>query len=676
LRTLLRLLGVAGMVILALLPAGPAAAHAVLVESQPANGATVARAPETVVLRFSEDITARFSSASLLDSAGRTVAGARIARDRSGPRLLVLDLPALPEATYGVDWRVLAEDDGHTTGGVVVFTVGNPPQSPGGPAFQALDTGSGTPPQDVARRWLGLCLLAGLIGGLAFAGLVLRPTAADPDEAARAAVGHARRRVLGLAATAGALASVAGILDLVAQAGRSDAAGPSALATLVFDTRWGHLWTTREAALVALAALALALRASAGAPDRGDRARWTVAGLVVLLLVTVEALGGHAASVGPAQTAAIAAHALTACVWLGGVAALVAVGAVSGGPAVPLPAPGPSDGAENPGPCGAVLLPAPGPSDGAENPGPSGAVPLPAPGPSDGAENPGPSGAGLAALLRLVRGRFTVLAAVSLGLVVATGLYSAGREVGSTRALVDTSYGRVLILKGALLLVAGGLGLANAARLHGWSRLAGRPSRRLVSIEAAAGVVLLLLAGILTETPPARDLPPPAAAAAAVTRTGAADDLVVSVSVTPNRPGPNGFTVLAVSGRRPPPAPVDDITLVLDGGSGAVALRAIEPGRYFGTGDLPSAGVVRATAVVRRGGARLTLPVEWSVAPAATAQPAPSGDGLAPVANALAVTVIGILLALAAWRVAAARRRRRVAVPEAETAQAIPQEVR
>ena len=230
-------------------------------------------------------------------------------------------------------------------------------------------------------------------------------------------------------------------------------------------------------------------------------------------------------------------------------------------------------------------------------------------------------GAGPFDLLRATRGPLTGLVAASVGMVVVTGLYSAGREVERVDALVTTPYGRTLLVKSALLLVLGTFGLANAARLHGrcptWLGLLGRrlsarrPSRGLVVIEAGVGALLLVAVGVLLETAPARG-PAPAAAPAgpATTETASASvaDLVVTVSVTPNRPGMNGFTVLAASSRRPPPAPVDDVELkVLRGRDGdEVALQQVAPGRWFGTGRLDQAGRLRLTTVVRRAGTRLS----------------------------------------------------------------------
>lgn len=619
-RIWLRTLGTAAALLLVLLPARPAAAHAVLIESQPASGTTVAAAPRVALLRFSEDISPEFSAASLLDSTGRTVDGTRIATDRRGPRQLALQLPRLAPGTYGISWRVLAEDDGHTTGGVVVFTVGSP--SPGAPALRASAPGDGTPPQDIVRRWLGLCLLAGLIGALAVAAVVLRPAGAAAAEPVRVAVDEARRRALTLAAGAGGLAAVVGGADVAVQTYRSGPLGLSTAVTLLSDTRWGHLWVAREVVLLALAALAAALRSPARVPDRRGTAAWAAVGLLVSAAVTVEALGGHAASVRPARAVAVAAvavHALTACLWLGGVVALAVVLARRGG-----------------------------------------------------------SAAGRGDLLRAVGHRFTALAAVGVALVVATGLYSAGREVGSVRALIDTTYGRLLIAKGVLLAVAGGLGLVNALRLHRRlvARPAAPPSRRLLAAEAAAGVALLLLAGALVETPPSRQsTAPDGGTVTAVTRSGSVADVVVSVTITPNRPGTNGFTVLAASSRRPPPAQIEDVTVELDRASAAVPLREIEPDRYFGTGDLSGPGVVQATVVIHRGAARLTVPLRWSV-PTPAASPPQSGDRLAPITNVAAVVVLGVLAVLAGLRLTAVRRRRSVAVPADEAEQRIREGVR
>src|SRR5215468_12671961 len=106
-----------------LLLAQPASAHADLVRSDPTDGAKLVQPPTVARLWFSEEISPEFSTVRIVDAHGTAVAGSAL-QDTGDPRLLKVRLPDLPPGTYGVVWRVLAEDDGHTTRGVVVFTVG------------------------------------------------------------------------------------------------------------------------------------------------------------------------------------------------------------------------------------------------------------------------------------------------------------------------------------------------------------------------------------------------------------------------------------------------------------------------------------------------------------------------------------------------------------------------
>jgi len=122
----------------------------------------------------------------------------------------------------------------------------------------------------------------------------------------------------------------------------------------------------------------------------------------------------------------------------------------------------------------------------------------------------------------------------------------------------------------------------------------------------------------------------------------------------------NAFTVLAASSRRPPPAPIDEVTLKLSepGTTNVIPLQEFEPGRYFGTAELDSAGPVTITAVIRRAGQRLTVAVPWHVSaePVPVASPRPDYR-LAPYVNVIALAIL--LLALGAGvRLLAVRRKR------------------
>jgi copper transport protein len=285
-----------------------------------------------------------------------------------------------------------------------------------------------------------------------------------------------------------------------------------------------------------------------------------------------------------------------------------------------------------------------------------------------------PRAAGLSPrdVLRACRGPFSTLVLISVTVLAVTGLYGAGRQVPEPGQLLTTAYGRTLLLKTALLAAVGGLGLANSALLHD-RRLDRRghlvrapggaaPSRRLIIVEALVGAVLLAAAGLLADTAPPRPSAPAVPVAEPQAQDTTVGDLVVSVSATPNRPGVNGFTVLAASSRRPPPAPVDGVRLKLgrSGESGTLPLRQIEPGRYFGTGRLDSAGPITITAIVRRAGERLTVTMPWRVSPRA-APPAVARPGyrLAPYVNAVALCVLLLALSAGVLRIVVRRRHRR-----------------
>jgi len=606
-----------------LLLAQPASAHADLVRSDPPNGSVLAHAPTVARLWFSEEISPKFSSARVVDRTGATIAGSRAQVAGGDAEHLTVALPSLGRGTYGLVWRVLAEDDGHATSGVVVFTVGGAAAAPATISAAASAGGGGVAatPVGVLLRWLGLCALAGLVGCLAVAGPVLgRVRAAFAPDTAVIGARLARRRLLAVAAGCAAAAAAVGVATLAEEVRRAaEAGGQWTLGQALFDlltgTRWGHLWLAREAALIALVAVILGIRSRLDErPTRSSTVRPVLAALLVLAVAGIEGLGSHSVAVESARAAAVVAyslHVLTALLWLGALPALVL-----------------------------VLFPR-----------------VPGLEPRE--------------VVRACRGPFSTLVVISVTVLVVTGLYGAGRQVPEPGQLLSSSYGRTLLLKTALLAAVGGLGLANSALLHG-RRLNRRgrlvrapggaaPSRRLIVVEASVGAVLLAAAGLLADTAPPRTAAPPVPLAKPRAYDTTIHDLVLSVSATPNRPGMNGFTVLAASSRRPPPAPVDGVTLKLgrSGASGTLPLRQIEPGRYFGTGRLDSAGPITITAVVRRVGERLTVTIPWRVSPKAIPPRVPPQEHrLAPYANAAALGVLLLGLGVGVQRIAVWRRRR------------------
>jgi copper transport protein len=283
--------------------------------------------------------------------------------------------------------------------------------------------------------------------------------------------------------------------------------------------------------------------------------------------------------------------------------------------------------------------------------------------------------------------RFGAWALLNVGVLAATGLYNAGRQVASLDAWLVTLYGRVLAGKIALFFCAGLAGLTNSALLHprvaggldsllrpltGRALFGGLDRRRLpviVGLEAGLGLLVLAVTGLLTATPPARGpefAPPGAAEALPSSFTQTADDLIVNWAARPNKVGPNLLTIGVFNTRRPAPADILRVQVRLafqDQSLGAETFIA-EPegdGRYrINTNALSLAGNWRAEVIVRRKGlpdSRASF--DWRVEPlVVSAPPRPGVVSNAPLDGPLSWLALGVLVAgLAAAALAASQTR-------------------
>jgi len=135
----------------------PAAAHAELVGSSPADGAELTSVPSEVVLTFSEPLLDEGLAVAATDEAGTTTRLTRAAVD--GTRVVVPWPESAPAGTWRLAYRVVA-DDGHPIDGVITFTITvasptpttrPPTASPSpSPAAAATAGGSGWPTALVA----------------------------------------------------------------------------------------------------------------------------------------------------------------------------------------------------------------------------------------------------------------------------------------------------------------------------------------------------------------------------------------------------------------------------------------------------------------------------------------------------------------------------------------------
>ena len=104
---------------------GAAAAHAIILESEPAAGAKLVEPPARIYLRFNSKLEKRLSQVTLTTADGRPVPVAVKADGSERPDRIVVPLGKLGPGDYVIRYKVLAAD-GHITEGALRFTVLEP----------------------------------------------------------------------------------------------------------------------------------------------------------------------------------------------------------------------------------------------------------------------------------------------------------------------------------------------------------------------------------------------------------------------------------------------------------------------------------------------------------------------------------------------------------------------
>ncbi|HZA21645.1 MAG TPA: copper resistance protein CopC, partial [Dehalococcoidia bacterium] len=477
-------------------------AHANLVRSEPAANSVLDRPPDRVVIWFTEPIEAGFSEIQVLNSQGERVDKGDSAVDTSSPTVMSVTLPSLPNGTYTVAWRNLSTVDGHTVRGAFVFSVGES-ISTAPPAEEAVEEPLIQSPLEPVFRWLVLLSALTIVGGLGLELLVTRPALmrSRSNQSLRILEERLASRSLRLLWIAMGVLFLASLGQLIVQSSivhgiplYRTLGGP--LASILTDTQWGSLWLWRVGLLLPLAVLV---------PLRGEyyrestkrisrlATRILALGIGAAILLTLS-LSSHNAAVAEIRAAAIFSdyvHLLAAGFWVGGLFHL-ALG-------VPL-----------------VLQ----------------------------TLSPSQRRAALSALIP----RFSVVAILSVGTLVITGLYSGWVQVTIVEA-VATPYGLTLLAKlglVGLLLFLGALNLLWVRPRLSREEGASRWLRRLLLGEAVLAVLVLLSVGMLGSLEPARQV-------ASRLGIGQEDSLTfqdtiegtaITLNVEPGQVGPNQFTVL------------------------------------------------------------------------------------------------------------------------------------
>ncbi|GAA1408332.1 copper resistance protein CopC [Kitasatospora putterlickiae] len=445
-RRIAGLIGVLGAVLALLLAgAGPAAAHAALQSSDPAQGAVLPTAPQSVTLTFSEAVSLSPDSVRVLDPAGKAVdAGAPAHADGKDNTARVALGTGLANGTYTVAWRAVSEDS-HPIGGAFVFSIGAP----------SATTVSATALQNADADGL-VAALYGTGRAVAYGAFALLAGAAGfvllcwPAGAARRPV----QRLL-MSGWVALLVSTVAVLMLRGPYERGSGIGKAFDLSLIRSTLDERIGTALAARLLLLAASGVFLSllvgqlgqpaarpveaASAGGegdreeaelrelerraaerPQRDARLGLGVAGLVLAVALSATWAGADHASVGIQVWLALPLgmlHLVAMALWLGGLAAML-IGLREG----------------------------------------------------IGAD---------------VADRFSKLAFGAVLVLAGTGVYQSWRGLGGWGALTGTDYGRLLLVKTGCVLVM--LGAAWLSR--GWlARLRATPEEAAEVVPAAVAV--------------------------------------------------------------------------------------------------------------------------------------------------------------------------------------------
>lgn len=438
--------------------------HANQARSAPSPDSVLGEAPTRVAVWFTEPIEPGLSEVQVLDSQGMRVDDDDSLVDPADGTAMSVGIQALPNGTYTVAWKNVSTVDGHLVRGSFLFSVGEPITGEG---LEAESSSLLQSPAEPVLRWLVLLSILAMAGGLTFDLLVSRPVLF-----AQGARSSLRNLGATLAARSNRLTWVAiavflgaSVVQLLLQTSIARDASilsvlGSPLWTMVSDTEWGRVWAWRVATGIGFAlsmvGLAVAGRhggARNGSPRLKIGLRLLALGFGGAALWTLS-LTSHGAATAGIRWFALSVdyiHLIASAFWVGALFHL-AMG-------IPLVLRSLEQGERSA--CLSAIVP-----------------------------------------------RFSVVAGLSVIVLVATGIFSTWAQVTVVPA-VETPYGVTLMVKLGivmLILVLAGMNLLWVRPRLGRSDGMGRWLKRLVMGEAALAVLVLGVVGVLTSLEPARQV--------------------------------------------------------------------------------------------------------------------------------------------------------------------------
>jgi copper transport protein len=305
-------------VIILVVAASAASAHAVLEESTPGPNTNVATSPKSVTLRFSEHVDVQSDAIRLFDGDLNKIDVGSTKHVPGKGSEVTATVPKLPKGLYTVAWRAISADSHPVQG---AFTFGVQTSATGAAATKLAQQAQATETSDrtvgvllgVTRFgvFVGLALLLGIVGFVLF----LWP-------AGRVAV-----RVRQVLYGALALTFASTVLGFLLQGPYTSGGGvgdmfSADLMTTTWDTRFGKVYVLRLVLLVVMALLVRTIvRTGRSSLSPVLVASTTIVGVA---LAATPGLAGHA-STGRWVAFALLAdvlHVLAMAIWIGGLVAL------------------------------------------------------------------------------------------------------------------------------------------------------------------------------------------------------------------------------------------------------------------------------------------------------------------------------------------------------------------
>jgi copper transport protein len=481
-------------------------AHATLESTTPERGAALTEPPREVVLRFSEPVEIAFGAVRVFDGAGKELATGEAFHPGGARSAVAVKLPPdLAAGGYTATFRVVSADS-HPISGGFTFGVGADAAAPATEVADLLEGQDAGPVTSVAFSVVRALQYGAIALGLGVLAVVLAAwlpalRANAGWDGADAAFAARTELVLLAAAVAGTATALLGLVMQTAVAGGTSFWSAVGDTGTILETRFGTVWGLGAVAwAVVLVGVTIARvpaharrpriaggSAAVGAePSRvQSRRALLIPGAALLALALLPGLGGHAGTQEPVAVLlpANVVHVLAASAWIGGIATLVL--------ALPAATRRLEEGERT-------------------------------------------------RLLAAVLGRFSTVALIAVAALLAGGIAQSLLQLGAVDDLLDTAFGRAVLVKSALLAGLLALGWLNRRRIlpaldrGGPPGRAGLLLRRSLRAEVALGVAALAATGAL-----AGYTPPVAQSAGPFSGSADMGPARAELTVDPARAGPN-----------------------------------------------------------------------------------------------------------------------------------------